>query len=139
MFHTLDYRRLEHYYQQYVYTHLTHLFLHLISYDHYRKQRTYNQKLLKKLFINWIQLITLLNSNTPENTYEHSRQNIAQEKSITETINDELKNIVQIGHSKHKLFKSCCKSTEQHCCILFLSPKLIVNIERDVNNSITIF
>ncbi|BDW75075.1 hypothetical protein BFINE_08700 [Bacteroides finegoldii DSM 17565] len=63
------------------------------------------QALFKNLSLNGIQLVTKVKNNE-EFTDEYCRQDFAQKKSLIETVNDELKNIAQIEHSRHRSFNN---------------------------------
>jgi len=62
------------------------------------------QKLFKHLFINGIQLITGLKRNMKNCLMSINDKILLRKRSIIETINDELKNICQIEHSRHRSF-----------------------------------
>lgn len=60
------------------------------------------QKLFEQLFINGIHLITGLRKNMKNSLMSMSDKILLRKRSIIETINDELKNICQIEHSRHR-------------------------------------
>lgn len=62
------------------------------------------QKLFEQLFINGIQLITGLKRNMKNRLMSVSDKILLRKRSIIETINDELKNICQVEHSRHRSF-----------------------------------
>lgn len=64
------------------------------------------QKLFEQLFIDGIQLITGLKRNMKNNLMSISDKILLRKRSIIETINDELKNICQIEHSRHRSFSN---------------------------------
>lgn len=60
------------------------------------------QKLFEQLFINGIHIITGLRKNMKNSLMSISDKILLRKRSIIETINDELKNICQIEHSRHR-------------------------------------
>ena len=62
------------------------------------------QELFIHLFINGIQLITGLKRNMKNCLMSINDKILLRKRSIIETINDELKNICQIEHSRHRSF-----------------------------------
>lgn len=62
------------------------------------------KNLFEKLFVDGIQLITKLKSNMKGAMMFVSDKLLLRKRAIIETINDELKNIAQIEHSRHRSF-----------------------------------
>jgi hypothetical protein len=62
------------------------------------------QKLFEQLFIDGIHLITGLKRNMKNCLMSISDKIMLRKRSIIETINDELKNICQVEHSRHRSF-----------------------------------
>jgi len=62
------------------------------------------KKLFEQLFVNGIQLITGIRQNMKNCLMTLSDKVLLRKRSIIETINDELKNICQIEHSRHRSF-----------------------------------
>lgn len=62
------------------------------------------QELFKHLFINGIQLVTGIKRNMKNCLMSINDKILLRKRSIIETINDELKNICQIEHSRHRSF-----------------------------------
>lgn len=60
------------------------------------------QQLFEQLFIDGIQLITGLKRNMKNSLMSMSDKILLRKRSIIETINDELKNMCQIEHSRHR-------------------------------------
>ena len=61
-----------------------------------------SQSLFEKLFVDDIHLITRIRKNM-KNSLMHLRDKILlRKRSLIETVNDELKNIVQIEHPRHR-------------------------------------
>ena len=63
-----------------------------------------SQKLFETLFIDGIQLITGIRNNMKNQLLSMYDKIMLRKRSIIETINDELKNICQIEHSRHRSF-----------------------------------
>ena len=62
------------------------------------------KELFQRLFVNGIQLITKLKSNMKGTLMSVSDKLLLRKRAIIETVNDELKNIAQIEHSRHRCF-----------------------------------
>lgn len=65
-----------------------------------------SQKLFNKLYSNGIQLITRLKKNMKNFAMNTFDKVLLRKRAIIETINDELKNICQIEHSRHRSIKN---------------------------------
>ena len=63
-----------------------------------------SQNLFEKLFVDGIQLITKLKNNMKGAMMSVLDKLLLRKRSIIETVNDELKNIAQIEHSRHRNF-----------------------------------
>lgn len=64
------------------------------------------QELFKQLFVDGIQLITGLKRNMKNSLMSMSDKILLRKRSIIETINDVLKNICQVEHSRHRSFSN---------------------------------
>lgn len=62
------------------------------------------QSLFQRLFVDGIQLITKLKSNMKGALMSVSDKLLIRKRAIIETVNDELKNIAQVEHSRHRCF-----------------------------------
>ena len=62
------------------------------------------QRLFEQLFVDGIQLITGIKRNMKNCLMSISDKILLRKRSIIETINDELKNICQTEHSRHRSF-----------------------------------
>ena len=60
------------------------------------------QKLFEQLFINGIHLITGIRSNMKNKLMSVNDKILLRKRSVIETVNDELKSICQIEHSRHR-------------------------------------
>jgi hypothetical protein len=65
-----------------------------------------SQKLTNLLFVDGIHLITGIRNNMKNQLMNMSDKILLRKRSIIETINDELKNICQIEHSRHRSFSN---------------------------------
>ena len=63
-----------------------------------------SQNLSEKLFVDGIQLITKLKNNMKGAMMSVSDKLLLRKRAIIKTVNDELKNIAQIEHSRHRYF-----------------------------------
>ena len=61
-------------------------------------------KFFVRLFVDGIQLITKLKSNMKGALTSVSDKLLLRKRAIIETVNDELKNIAQVEHSRHRNF-----------------------------------
>jgi len=64
------------------------------------------QTLFEMLFINGIQLITRLKKNMKGALMSYADAVFLRKRSVIETVNDELKNICQVEHSRHRSFEN---------------------------------
>ena len=62
------------------------------------------KNLFEKLFVDGIQLITKLKNNMKGAMMSVSDKVLLRKRAIIETVNDELKNIAQVEHSRHRCF-----------------------------------
>ena len=62
------------------------------------------KNLFEKLFVDGIQLITKLKNNMKGAMMSGSDKLLLRKRAIIETVNDELKNIAQVEHSRHRCF-----------------------------------
>ncbi len=60
--------------------------------------------LVKLLFIDGIQMITHIKNNMRNCLMTISDKILLRKRSVIETVNDELKNICQVEHSRHRSF-----------------------------------
>jgi len=63
-----------------------------------------SEKLFKILFVDGIQLVTSIRNNMKNSLMTMSDKITLRKRSIIETVNDELKNICQVEHSRHRSF-----------------------------------
>ena len=78
------------------------------------------KKLFDRLFIDGIQLITKLKSNMKGSLMSLSDKLLLRKRAIIESVNDKLKNIAQVEHSRHRTFDNCIinlmSAISAYCC-----------------------
>lgn len=98
------------------------------------------KELLQRLFVNDMQLITKLKSNMKGALMSVSDRLLLRKRAIIETVNDELKNIAQVEHSRHRCFDNFIANMlgviAAYCCFL---KKPSINIERTLDTQLTLF
>ena len=100
----------------------------------------YKQNLFKRLFVNSIQLITKFKSNMKGALMSVSDKLLLRKRAIIETVNDKLKNIAQIEHSKHRCsdnFTVNILGTNAAYCMF--PKKLCININRTLDTQFALF
>ena len=63
-----------------------------------------SEKLVNILFVNDIHLVTSIRNNMKNSLMTMSDKILLRKRSVIETVNDELKNICQLEHSRHRSF-----------------------------------
>ena len=96
--------------------------------------------LFQRLFVDGIQLITKLKSNMKDAIMRISDRVLTRKRAIVETINDELKNIAQVEHSRHRSFENfivnMLGALAAYC---FFPKKPCIACERALDNQLTLF
>ena len=64
------------------------------------------QALFENLFLNGIQLVTKVKNNMRNSLMSITDKILLRKRALLETVNDELKNIAQIEHSRHRSFNN---------------------------------
>lgn len=64
------------------------------------------QELMKNLFIDGVQLFTHIRNNMKNSLMSINDKILLRKRSVIETVNDELKNICQVEHSRHRSFEN---------------------------------
>ncbi len=99
-----------------------------------------SKNLFQKMFVDGIQLITKLKANMKEAMMSLSDRLLLRKRAIIETVNDELKNIAQIEHSRHRSFDNFMVNTlgalAAYC---FFPKKPCIQAQRVVDNQLTLF
>lgn len=96
--------------------------------------------LFSKLFVDGIQLITKLKNNMRGGVRPICDRILIRKRAIIETINDELKNIAQIEHSRHCSVTNFIVNLVGGIAAYCLFPKKpMINLERVYDNQLTLF
>lgn len=96
--------------------------------------------LFSKLFVDGIQLITRHKSNMKGGIRPMYDRILLRKRALIETINDELKNIAQIEHSRHRSFQNFVVNLIGGIAAYCLFPKKpMINLERVYDNQLTLF
>ena len=87
-----------------------------------------------------IQLITKLKSNMKGALMSVSDRLLLRKRALIETINDELKNIAQIEHSRHRSFDNflvnLLSGIAAYC---FFPKKPAINLQKVTDNQLSLF
>ncbi len=98
------------------------------------------KNLFKRLFVDGIQLITKLKSNMKGALISVSDKLLLRKRAIIETVNDELKNITQVEHSRHKAFDNfivnLLSAIAAYCCF---PKKPCINVTRTIDTQLALF
>ena len=98
------------------------------------------KELFQRLFVNGIQLVTKLKSNMKGALMSVSDKLLLRKRAIIETVNDELKNIAQVEHSRHRCFDNfivnMLGAIAAYCCF---PKKPCINVERTLDTQLTLF
>jgi hypothetical protein len=98
------------------------------------------KELFQKLFVNGIQLITKLKSNMKGALMSVSDKLLLRKRAIIETVNDELKNIAQIEHSRHRCFDNFIVNILGAIAAYCMFPKKpCINVQRTLDTQLTLF
>lgn len=98
------------------------------------------KELFQKLFVNGIQLITKLKSNMKGALMTVSDKLLLRKRAIIETVNDELKNIAQIEHSRHRCFDNFIVNILGAIAAYCMFPKKpCINVQRTLDTQLTLF
>ena len=92
------------------------------------------------LFVEGIQLITKLRNNMKGALMTVSDRLLLRKRAIIETVNDELKNIAQVEHSRHRslhnFIVSLLAGIAAYC---FFPKKPAINLHLYTDNQLTLF
>jgi len=98
------------------------------------------KELFQRLFVDGIQLITKLKSNMKDALMTMSDRLLTRKRAIIETVNNELKNIAQVEHSRHRSFDNfmvnLLGALAAYC---FFPKKPCIACDRTVDNQLTLF
>ena len=134
LFHDSGYRCLKHFYIEKVCKHLRHLFPKAVSYNRFSKN------LFQRLFVDGIQLITKLKNNMKGALISVSDKLLLRKRAIIETVNDELKNIAQVEHSRHRCFDNFIVNLLGAIAAYCMFPKKpCINVQRTLDTQLSLF
>ncbi len=98
------------------------------------------KKLFERLFVDGIQIITKLKSNMKGALMSLSDKLLLRKRTIIETVNDELKNMAQVEHSRHRTFDNfivnLLSAIAAYCCF---PKKPCINVLRTVDAQLALF
>ncbi|MEE1288622.1 MAG: IS982 family transposase [Bacteroidaceae bacterium] len=98
------------------------------------------KELFQRLFVNGIQLITKLKSNMKGALMSVSDKLLLRKRAIIETVNEELKNIAQIEHSRHRCFDNFIVNILGAIAAYCMFPKKpCINVQRTMDTQLTLF
>lgn len=99
-----------------------------------------SQKLQKLLFVDGIELITSIKNNMKNSLMEMSDKILLRKRSVIETVNDELKNICQVEHSRHRSINNFfCNLIAGVIAYHFLPKKPTIKFETKSTNQLFLF
>lgn len=100
----------------------------------------YARTFFQRLFVNGIQLITKLKSNMKGTLMSLSDKLLLRKRTIIETVNDELRNISQVEHSRHRTFDNfivnLLGAIAAYCCF---PKKPCINVTRTIDIQLALF
>ena len=98
------------------------------------------KNLFQRLFVDEIQLITKLKSNMKGALMSVSDRLLLRKRAIIETVNDELKNIAQVEHSRHRCLDNFIVNLLGAIAAYCLFPKKpCINVQRIIDTQLTLF
>ena len=99
-----------------------------------------SKNLFQRLFVDGIQLITKLKSNMKGALMSVSDRLLLRKRAIVETVNDELKNIAQVEHSRHRCFDNFIVNLLGAIAAYCLFPKKpSINVQRNFDTQLALF
>lgn len=98
------------------------------------------QKLTELLFMDGLHLITGIRNNMKNTLMELKDKILLRKRSVIETVNDELKNMCQIEHSRHRSFNGFISNTiAALIAYSFFPKKPAIKFDAVKSNQITLF
>ena len=92
-----------------------------------------------KLFINGIQLITKLKNKMKNSLMSMAYKVLLRKRTIIEPVNDKIKNMAQIEHSKHRSFHNFVNNLVAGIAVYcFFSKEPMLQLDREVDKRLTI-
>ena len=99
-----------------------------------------SKSLFERLFVDGIQLITKSESNMKGALMSISGKLLLRKRTIIETVNDELKDIAQVEHSRHRSFDNftvnLLGAIAAYC---YFPKKPCINVERRIDIQLALF
>ena len=98
------------------------------------------KNLFQWLFVDGIQLITKLKSNMKGALMSVSDKLLLRKRAIIETVNDELKNIAQVEHSRHRSFENFIVNMLGAIAAYCVFPKKpCIHVQRTLDTQLALF
>lgn len=98
------------------------------------------KNLFQRLFVDGIQLITKLKSNMKGALMSVSDKLLRRKRAIIETVNDELKNIAQVEHSRHRSFENFIVNMLGAIAAYCVFPKKpCIHVQRTLDTQLALF
>jgi len=99
-----------------------------------------SQKLFEMLFVDGIHLITKIRSNMKNSLLSLEDKLLLRKRAVIESINDELKNICQIEHSRHRCFSNFIVNLiSSLIAYSFFPKKPAIQFEKVYSQQLTLF
>ncbi len=99
-----------------------------------------SKNLFQRLFVDGIQLITKLKSNMKGALMRMSDKLLLRKRAIIETINDELKNVAQVEHSRHRCLDNFIVNLLGAIAAYCMFPKKpCINVQRTLDTDLSLF
>ena len=96
-----------------------------------------SKELFQELFTDGIQLITRVRNNMKNCLMSVSDKILIRKRAVIESVNDELKNIAQLEHSRHRSFNNFIVNAVSAYC--FFPKKPAISIEHYSDNQLVLF
>ena len=98
------------------------------------------KQLFEFLFMNGIQIITKVKNNMRNSLMSVSDKIMLRKRALVESVNDELKNIAQIEHSRHRSFANfITNALSAIAAYCFFPKKPSISLEFVHDNQLTLF
>ena len=98
------------------------------------------KNLFQRLFVDGIQLIAKLKSNMKGALMSVSDKLLLRKRAIIETVNDELKNIAQVEHSRHRSFENFIVNMLGAIAAYCVFPKKpCIHVQRTLDTQLALF
>ena len=108
--------------------------------EKYTLKSNISKNLFQRLFVDGIQLITKLKNNMKGALMSVSDKLLLRKRAIIETVNDELKNIAQVEHSRHRCFDNFIVNLLGAIAAYCMFPKKpCTNVQRTLDTQLSLF